>query len=148
VVLESFPLTANGKIDRKALPVPRPAGTEGDAGKAEPASRSPVEELVAGFLREVLQVECVGPEDNFFELGGNSLLAVQVTSRLRACFGVDLSLRVLFEQPTLGALARRIERERAAAEGLTAAPPLAPRRPEDFPAGVPLSFAQQRLWFL
>ncbi|HKH48535.1 MAG TPA: amino acid adenylation domain-containing protein, partial [Thermoanaerobaculia bacterium] len=135
VLLDALPLTANGKVDRKALlALDEAAGTE--AGFAAP--RTPAEELVAGLFAEVLNVETVGAEDHFFELGGHSLLATQLLSRLRQTFGVELPLRTLFEQPTVAALARAVRLGDA-----PAAPPLVPV-PRDAP--LPLSFAQQRLW--
>src|SRR6185436_8591817 len=89
-------------------------------------------------------VERVGAESGFFELGGHSLLATQVVSRLRSVFGVEIPLRKIFESPTVAGLAREVETARAAGRGLEA-PPLAPT-----PRGgkLPLSFSQERLWFL
>ena len=107
VFLEALPLTPNGKVDRKALPAPE-RGIEA----ASTAPRTPVEELVAGIWCAVLGLERVGREEHFFELGGHSLLAVQVVSRVREVLGVELPVRRLFEAPTLGALALRIEAER------------------------------------
>ena len=105
VVLESLPLSANGKVDRKALPAPerRP-----DVG-VYVAPRTPVEQALAAIWREVLRLEQVGTEDNFFELGGHSLLATRVVVRVRAVFEVELALRELFEAPTLQSLAEQIE---------------------------------------
>jgi amino acid adenylation domain-containing protein len=143
VVLEKLPLTANGKIDRKALPAPE----LGDAlVRAHVAARDPLEEALVGMFAEVLQLpaESVGVHHGFFELGGHSLLATQVISRIRSSFGVDLLLRVLFEAPTPAALARRVEEAIRGGQGL-ALPPL--ERVETREAR-PLSFAQERLWFL
>ena len=140
VLLDRLPLTAHGKVDRAALPEPelvRPA-----AATAPP--RTPVERSLAALWREVLGVEEIGREDGFFELGGHSLLATQLVSRVRESFGVELPLRALFEAPTIAALAGWIERERPDADR-PAAPPLR-RAPRDRP--LPLSFAQERLWFL
>jgi amino acid adenylation domain-containing protein len=136
VFLESLPQTPNGKVDRKALPAPE----RREEGYAAP--RTPVEELLAGIWSEVLGLERVGREDHFFERGGHSLLAVQVVSRVREVFGVELPVRRLFEAPTLGALAECIVAERGSG---VVQPPL-----ERLPRGetVPLSFAQERLWFL
>ena len=139
VVLDRFPLTPNGKVDRKALPVPE---MEEDAS-AYVAPRTPVEELVAEVWAEVLGVERVGVEESFFALGGHSLLATRVISRLRTALGVELPLRALFEEPTVAGLAARAEA--ALRGGAAAAPPLVPV-PRTGP--LPLSFAQQRLWFI
>ncbi|HEV7508315.1 MAG TPA: non-ribosomal peptide synthase/polyketide synthase [Thermoanaerobaculia bacterium] len=137
VVLEALPLTPNGKVDRPALPAPEGAATAGLA------PRTPVEELMAEIWAEVLGVEWVGVEESFFALGGHSLLAMRVISRLRATFGVDLGLRSLFEEPTVARLSLRVEG--ALRCGATAAAPIA-RTPRTGP--IPLSFAQQRLWFI
>ncbi|HEX7240208.1 MAG TPA: amino acid adenylation domain-containing protein, partial [Longimicrobiaceae bacterium] len=134
VVLERLPLTRNGKVDRRALPAP-----EASSGTIV-APRTPAEEVLAGIWAEVLSVERVGAEDDFFALGGHSLLATRVVSRVREAFGVELPLRALFEAPTVAALA-----ERVGAGTATQAPPLGPV-PRDRP--LPLSFAQQRLWFI
>ena len=106
--------------------------------------RTEVEEVLAGIWRQVLRVERVGVEDNFFELGGHSLLATQVVSRIREVFGVELPLRAVFEEPTLGDLSRRVEAELRAGAGLRI-PPLERVSRE---GRLPLSFAQQRLWFI
>ncbi|HEX9935824.1 MAG TPA: amino acid adenylation domain-containing protein, partial [Longimicrobium sp.] len=140
VELESLPLTPSGKLDRKALPAP-----EHGTGEAEyVAPRTPVEEVLAGIWAEVLRLERVGVEDGFFALGGHSLLATRVVSRVRELFGVELPLRALFERPTVAELAGRVEEMRRAGEG-AALPPLVPVARE---APLPLSFAQERLWFL
>ena len=141
VSLDEIPLTANGKVNRKALP--RPAVRQGAAAKR---SLAPVEELLAGIWEEVLAVPRVAPDDNFFWLGGHSLLATRVASRIRRIFGVELPLPEIFEAPTLTAQASRITRRLgevpAAGPALGAEPAVAPGE------GAALSFAQQRLWFL
>jgi acyl carrier protein len=101
VVLPELPLTPNGKVDRKALP--EPAGPE--PSKEFVAPRTAVEEVVAGVWADVLKLERVGVEDDFFALGGHSLLAMQVISRVRKVFQVELSPRVLFESATVAGLA-------------------------------------------
>ncbi|MFP2903085.1 AMP-binding protein, partial [Corallococcus sp. 4LFB] len=139
VSLEALPLTSNGKVDRKALPVP-------DAGllrasHAYEAPVTPLEEKLSALWSEVLRVPTVGRTDNFFELGGHSLLATQLVARVRATLDVELPLRALFEAPTIAALAERLQRVSTG----TRLPPLTRTR-SDGPQ--PLSFAQQRLWFL
>ncbi len=139
VRLDALPLNAHGKVDRLAL-----ARLAAPADGAEPSERwrSPDEELLAGIWAEVLGVPRVTPSDSFFALGGHSLLAARVASRVRAVLGCELPLRRLLEAPTLRALAASLERVGPAAT----VPALVPV-PRD-PAGLPLSFAQERLWFL
>ncbi|MET0401504.1 MAG: amino acid adenylation domain-containing protein, partial [Cystobacter sp.] len=141
VPLDAFPQTPNGKVDRKRLPAPEGASLAADTASEPP--RTATEEQLATLWSQVLQVPRVGRHDDFFALGGHSLLATQVVSRLRSAFGVELPLRALFESSTLEALAARLD---AARQGPASSLP-APRRVED--AGPPpLSFPQQRLWFL
>ncbi|HEX8695435.1 MAG TPA: amino acid adenylation domain-containing protein, partial [Longimicrobium sp.] len=139
VVLEALPLTPNGKVDRKALPAPELASAE----ERYVAPRTPVEEVLAGIWAEVLRLERVGVRDNFFELGGHSLLATRVVSRVRAVFDVELPLRAIFEAPTVARLAVRVEEMRRAE-----LPVLPPVVPVERTGALPLSFAQERLWFL
>src|ERR1700712_3775295 len=142
VVLPALPLTANGKVDRAALPAPELAGREAEAGWVAP--RTPAEEILAGIWSEVLGVEQVGAMDNFFDLGGHSLLATRVISQLRGAFQVELGLLELFEAPTVAELAARIEEALRDGAGVQA-PPI---EPVDREGDLPLSFAQQRLWFI
>ncbi|MES2758519.1 MAG: non-ribosomal peptide synthase/polyketide synthase [Pseudomonadota bacterium] len=140
VVLDQMPLTPNGKIDRKALPVP-----EARAGGADyVAPRTPVEATLAGIWCEVLGIEQVGANDNFFELGGHSLLATRMVARIRDSFAVELPLRAVFEAATVSALGKRIATLHRDGLGLALPPLTAQRRGER----APLSFAQQRLWFI
>ena len=142
VFVDIMPLTPTGKIDRKALPAQEKRRPDMDESYMAP--HTPVEELVAGVWAQLLHVEQVGVHDNFFDLGGHSLLATQVVSKLRQAFGVDLPLRFLFEAPTVAGLAERIETARRSEPGLEA--PSIGRLSRD--GDLPLSFAQQRLWFL
>ncbi|HEU4597502.1 MAG TPA: amino acid adenylation domain-containing protein [Pyrinomonadaceae bacterium] len=141
-VLEEMPLTANGKIDRRALLSFE--DVEAETGDKYVAARTPVEELMSGIWAQVLGVKRVGVEDNFFDLGGHSLLATQVISRLRRAFQVELPLRSLFESPTVAGLSACVERA-LKTSGAQLAPDIE-RIPRD--GALPLSFAQQRLWFL
>ncbi|MFL6257618.1 MAG: amino acid adenylation domain-containing protein, partial [Pyrinomonadaceae bacterium] len=143
VELQRLPLTPNGKVDRRALPPPK---EEAQArAQAFIAPRTPIEEMVAGICARVLGRESVGAFDDFFDLGGHSLLAFQLIARLREAFRADLHVRTIFETPTVAEMARHIE-SRLKAGGGTTAPPLV--RVERDTCGLPLSFAQQRLWFL
>ncbi|HEX8430093.1 MAG TPA: condensation domain-containing protein, partial [Longimicrobium sp.] len=139
VVLDALPLTPNGKIDRRALPAPE---WEGDSYVAP---RTETEEVLTRVFGEVLRVEQVGIDDDFFVLGGHSLLAAQAASRLGRAFGVDLPLRTLFEASTARSLGERVDELLAAAKPREAEVELVaiPRDGE-----LPLSFAQERMWFL
>jgi amino acid adenylation domain-containing protein len=144
VFLERLPLTANGKIDRRALPTPDQMRPDLTAGYVAP--RTALEGQLAAIWVEVLGVERVGIHDNFFELGGHSLMAMRVTAQVNSLVGVDLALRRLFEMPTIAALAVEIEVLRAGGSD-----PIGTRLlqiPWDNGSAFPLSFAQQRLWFL
>jgi amino acid adenylation domain-containing protein len=140
VLLDAFPLTANGKVDRRALP--RPDGRRPEMDDAFVACRTPTEELLAEIWGHVLGVERVGVYDDFFQLGGHSLLATQVVSRIREAFQVEMPLRLLFDAPTVAGLAEHIDTGRGAGPQ---APSIVPV-PRD--GDLPLSFAQQRLWFI
>ncbi len=142
VLLETLPLTSNGKVDRKALPAPDQARPE--LGEAFVAPRTPVEEAVAGIWAKVLGVEQVGVYDNFFELGGHSLLATQAISRVREALQVELPLRSFFDSPVVADLAKSIEASRRSDENLQA-PPLQPISRD---GELPLSYAQHQLWFV
>ena len=143
VVLPALPLTPNGKVDRKALPAPGGLPTRAPAYVAAAhADRGAARQHLGGGAASVPRV---GVDDDFFELGGHSLLATQVVSRVRAAFGVELPLRALFEAPTVGRLAARVDAARAQAPAQDSR---RLRRPRRATAPLPLSFAQQRLWFL
>jgi len=143
VMLESLPLLPTGKVDRAALSrrVP-PALIAGPAGRSP---RQPLEEVVAAIWCELLGVEQIGIGESFFDVGGHSLLATQVASRIRQALGVELALREFFEAPTIAALARRLAAALATDDDPAAR--LRPR-PADRHDEPPLSFAQERLWFL
>ncbi len=145
VLLDELPLTANGKVDRGALAGLGKGGTT--AGRSYEPPRTPVEELVAGLCAEVLGVERAGRTDDFFELGGNSILATRLASRLRTVFGVELPLRTVFEQPSAAGLAAALEAlptwARQDGGAIQPVPRSVPETGE-----LPLSFAQERLWFL
>jgi amino acid adenylation domain-containing protein len=144
--LERLPLTPNGKLDRRALPAPDVKRAEERDGYLGP--RTPVEEIVVGIFEEVLKLDRVGRRENFFELGGHSLLATQVVSRIRKMSGVEIGMRSVFEEGTVEGLARKIEEAMRAGEKMKT-PPLAPvERESERGRRLPLSFAQQRLWFI
>src|SRR6185369_12877554 len=138
VELDELPLTPNGKVDRRRLPAPHAEAQRLDEFVAP---RSDLEELLAGIWAEVLKVSRVGVNDNFFALGGHSLLAVSMISRVRDAVGVQLKVRSLFEAPTVARLARRL----GELQGSATIPPITRVERDGY---LPLSFAQERLWFL
>jgi amino acid adenylation domain-containing protein/non-ribosomal peptide synthase protein (TIGR01720 family) len=134
VVLDALPLTPNGKLDTRALPAPDYQDVDGYRAPA-----NPVEELLAGIYARVLGVERVGVDASFFDLGGDSLSAMRVVAAVNTTLNAGLAVRVLFEAPTVAQLAPRIGVDAGGLEPLVA---------EERPAVVPLSFAQNRLWFI
>jgi amino acid adenylation domain-containing protein len=142
MMLDEMPLTANGKVDRRAFPAPDQATPSTEESFVAP--RTPVEELLCDIWAQVFHVEQVSIHDNFFDLGGHSLLATRLISRIREAFHVELSIRSLFESPTIAGLSTRVIRAMSAAREQPAPPIL----PVSRSAPLPLSFAQQRLWFL
>ncbi|HEY7767282.1 amino acid adenylation domain-containing protein, partial [Longimicrobium sp.] len=139
VALEQLPLTPNGKLDVRALPAPELAPKP----DGYVAPRTPTEEVLAGMWAAMLRLERVGVEESFFELGGHSLLATRVVSRIREVFAVEVPLRALFDAPTVAEMARAIEEIRRAE-----LPVLPPVVPVERTGALPLSFAQERLWFI
>ena len=138
LVLDSFPLTSNGKLDRKSLPAPE--GREGIEGYQPPEGL--LEQQLALIWSELLNIEKVGRNDNFFNLGGHSLVATQLISRIRQEQNIEVPLAAVFEHPTLKELAKSVENEYLNQSVL---PPIE-KTPRDEP--IPLSLAQQRLWFI
>ncbi|MDV8075437.1 amino acid adenylation domain-containing protein [Rhodococcus sp. IEGM 1370] len=136
MVLDALPVSSNGKLDRRALPEPA-----FEVGVFRPPS-TPIEELVSGIYRDLLGVDRAGLDDDFFALGGNSLTATRVVSRLGAALGGEVSLRTLFEAPSVEMLSARVEHDRRSA----LRPAITARGAHDGP--IPLSLAQQRMWFL
>ncbi|OBA89888.1 hypothetical protein A5662_23635 [Mycobacteriaceae bacterium 1482268.1] len=134
VLLDTLPLTVNGKLDKRALPAPEYQDTEGYRAPA-----NAVEELLAGIYSQVLGVARVGTDDSFFELGGDSLSAMRLIAAINAGLNAELGVRAVFEAPTVAELALRIGGDGAALDPLVA---------RERPPVVPLSFAQSRLWFL
>ncbi|MFL9458798.1 amino acid adenylation domain-containing protein [Tolypothrix bouteillei VB521301_2] len=140
VFIEALPLTPNGKVDRRALPTP---DRYNGLSEKYVAPRTPMEEMLAQIWAQVLKVEAVGRHDNFFSLGGHSLLATQLVSRIRRILQVELPLRSLFATPTVAELGQQIQQLQQNTQLNDTA--ILPRSEN---AELPLSFAQQRLWFL
>jgi acyl carrier protein len=107
VILDALPLTPNGKVDRRGLPKPDQTRLDVEANYVAPHTQ--VERTIAAVWQEVLHLENIGIHDNFFEIGGHSLIATQIISRLRQVFQMDLSVRTLFEAPTIASFAECCE---------------------------------------
>ncbi|NER33981.1 MAG: amino acid adenylation domain-containing protein [Oscillatoria sp. SIO1A7] len=150
VVLDELPLSPSGKIDRRALPAPDRSRPVLDVELVAP--RTPTEEIIAGIWAEVLSLNELGVLDNFFMLGGDSIQATQVISRVRDAFGVELSLHRLFESPTVAELSETLSELASpfsrGTGGGSSRQKLAAIQPLPRSGDMPLSFAEQRLWFL
>jgi amino acid adenylation domain-containing protein len=142
VFLESLPLTPNGKIDRHALPEPTAARPVLDVPFVPP--KGPIEEVLVNIGAEILGIDELGVHDNLFDVGGNSLLAVQIVARVEKTFRVEASLKSFFESPTIASLSQNI----STLLGLIESPKASPMEPAARNESLPLSFSQQRLWFL
>ncbi|MFC9431620.1 amino acid adenylation domain-containing protein, partial [Streptomyces sp. NPDC056987] len=140
VELDVLPLTVNGKIDRRALPVPGAAPES-----VYVAPRAGTETAVAGIWSTVLGTERIGAHDDFFDLGGDSIAGLKVVSRIRAALGAGLSPRTLFDHPTVAGLAVAVDTATAVSASPLPDPGIAPA---DRDGELPLSYAQERLWFL
>ncbi len=134
VVLDTLPITVNGKLDTRALPAPE--YLDGDHYRAPTTA---VEEILAGIYAQILGLDRVGIDDSFFDLGGDSLSAMRLMAAINADLDADVSVRTLFDAPTVAQLAPRL------AEGASRRKPLVAG---ERPAMIPLSFAQNRLWFV
>ncbi|HEX5085917.1 MAG TPA: amino acid adenylation domain-containing protein [Blastocatellia bacterium] len=143
IFLPQMPLTANGKLDRRALPAPDLKSLEDS--DTDQAPRSATEEIIADILAEALGRPRIGRRENFFALGGHSLLATQALSRVRAVWRVELPLRAIFESPTAESLARQVESAQRSGQNAALRTTILP---VDRGHALPLSFAQERLWFL
>ncbi|HEY2736980.1 MAG TPA: amino acid adenylation domain-containing protein, partial [Thermoanaerobaculia bacterium] len=144
VLLDALPITSNGKVDRQRLPAP---GGLPESGRSLVAARNATEERLLAIWKELLGVDRIGVEDDFFALGGHSLLATQAVSRVRQAFGVELPLRTFFEAPSVASAAAEISRLRLGG-GEADVPPILSMTPVPRDGRLPLSFAQERLWFL
>ncbi|MCB1054935.1 MAG: amino acid adenylation domain-containing protein, partial [Acidobacteria bacterium] len=142
VVLEQLPRTLTGKLDRTALPLPEAPAAAGTS------PTSPSELLLASLYGELLGHEDVRREDDFFALGGHSLMAARLVAEVRAAVGVELPLQSVFHSPSVGALARVVDQLRADGGERRAAEPLPEALPRPLPDDAPVSFAQERIWFL
>src|SRR6202012_472077 len=141
IQMESFPMTANGKIDRKALP--NPEGSQTTNTYQAPGTKT--EERLSHIWEEILEIERVGTTDDFFAIGGHSLLAVRLVSAIRKQFNTELAIAEVFDYPTVGQLAIRIE-EKQNNNTANQIPQIKPIHPK--PNYIPLSFSQERLWFI
>jgi acyl carrier protein len=126
VRLDALPLTANGKVDRKALPQPDDPSSRARSHYVAP--RAELERSLVKIWQELLRVETVGVEDNFFDLGGHSLLLVRLVQEIQSSLGLEVALMEMFEHPTVASLARHLSRKR---ESETAVTPISESTPDD-----------------
>ncbi|MFZ0548312.1 MAG: amino acid adenylation domain-containing protein [Candidatus Promineifilaceae bacterium] len=140
ILLETMPMTANRKIDRRALPSP----TISESAVSEDSNLSTIEAAIAGIWKEILYIDSAERQDNFFELGGHSLLATQLASRIENTLGVSLPLKTIFANPTVAEMAEVVGDYRRSST-MTAVPPIKPISRDRI---IPLSYAQERMWFL
>jgi amino acid adenylation domain-containing protein/non-ribosomal peptide synthase protein (TIGR01720 family) len=141
VLLDQFPMTTTGKVDRAALPMPQASAIE-DRERFTPP-RTYLEDLLSGVWAGILDAEAIGPSDNFFDLGGDSIRALRVVSRIQQALGLNVQLRELFDAPTIASLAKKLEAQMGGVDE-TVVPIVAHGKINR----APLSFAQERLWFL
>jgi amino acid adenylation domain-containing protein len=142
IMMSELPRTISGKIDRRALPT----SMEINGRRDYVAPGTPAEELICNVFADVLRLPRVGAADNFFHIGGHSLSATRVVSRVKVTLGAAVGLRDLFEAPTPALLAKRVAQIESGSSDVEPGPPLGPLRREEA-VGLPLSFAQQRVWF-
>ena len=142
IELESLPLTPNGKVDRRSLPAPTSFQSQSEAVIED--TRTPIEDLLVSIWSNVLGIKSVSIHDNFFVMGGHSLKVMQVMARVRDSFSIDLPLQTLFREPTIAGLSREIESAYQNQQGYQI-PPIVPTELSTY---EPVSFAQQRMWFL
>lgn len=141
-ILDKMPLTPNGKINRQALPSPEKE--QANQPRVLVTPRTPTEEILTSIWKDVLNIKTISVNDDFFTIGGHSLLATQIISRVRQTFQVDIPLRSIFDFSTVARLAAHLDIASRKGKGLTI-PPIVPVAHDN---DLPLSFAQQRLWFL
>ncbi len=144
VVLEKFPLSSNGKIDRKLLPPPDSDELQGELENLYVAPKNSLEENITAIWKDVLDIDGIGIRHNFFVIGGHSLLATQIISRIKDEYNIELPLRKLFEDPTIEGLAKEVQKIMHEKNKIEIMPITAIQNKEN----IPLSFAQQRIWFL
>jgi amino acid adenylation domain-containing protein len=143
VTLAALPLTPSGKVDRRALPAPEVSRADVEAGYTAPCNE--VQEVLAGIWSDLLGVERVGIHDDFFQLGGHSLVVARLASRIRQAFKVELPLVEVFHRPTIAGLSEAVQKAERTAVDIPDLPPIR-RAPRD--QAIPLSFPQERVWFL